>query len=81
MPTNQISTFLGRSRPPHLARDYLQAYLRYAENIHAGEFESASALLRSFAIEPPASEASREASVAGLPRPRVKPIRPIRRLS
>jgi hypothetical protein len=63
MPTDKISTFLGGRRPPHLARDYLQAYLRYAENIDAGNFDSAAALLRGFAIEPPPPPGPQGASV------------------
>jgi hypothetical protein len=63
MPTDKISTFLGGRRPPHLARDYLQAYLRYAENIDAGNFDSAAALLRGFAVEPAPPPPPREASV------------------
>jgi primosomal replication protein N'' len=48
MPTADVSDFLGHSRGPTKARDYLQAYLRYAEQIHNGEFDAAAAQLTAF---------------------------------
>lgn len=48
MPTADVSDFLGSSRGPTKARDYLQAYLRYAEQISDGELDAAVAQLVSF---------------------------------
>ena len=49
MPTNEISSWLGAHmrRPPTIPRDFLQAWLRYAEQISSGDFTAASELLRS----------------------------------
>ena len=48
MPTAEISSFIGQRRPPTMARDYLQAYMRYAELIHDGEFEAGASILAAF---------------------------------
>ncbi len=48
MPTSDISSFLGGRREPNLARDYLQAYLRYCELVDAGDFAEATTLLSAF---------------------------------
>jgi hypothetical protein len=48
MPTAEISTLLGGRREPNLARDYLQAYLRYCELVGAGDFAEATTLLNAF---------------------------------
>jgi hypothetical protein len=48
MPTAEISSFVNQQRPPVLARDYLQAYVRYAELAHEGDFEAADAILAAF---------------------------------
>jgi primosomal replication protein N'' len=48
MPTSDISTLLGGRREPNLARDYLQAYLRYCELVDAGDFQEAITLLNAF---------------------------------
>ena len=48
MPTSDISTLLGARREPNLARDYLQAYLRYCELVDAGDFTEALTLLNAF---------------------------------
>ena len=48
MPTADVSDFLGSTRGPTKARDYLQAYLRYAEQISDGELDAAVAQLVSF---------------------------------
>lgn len=49
MPTNEISSWLGAHmrRPPTIPRDFLQAWLRYAEHISSGDFTAATELLRS----------------------------------
>jgi len=48
MPTPEISDFVGRQRGPTKARDYLQAYMRYAELVTAGELDAARAQLGAF---------------------------------
>jgi hypothetical protein len=48
MPTGDISTLLGERREPNLARDYLQAYLRYCELVNDGDFREAAAILNVF---------------------------------
>ncbi|AGK58683.1 serine/threonine protein kinase [Hyphomicrobium denitrificans 1NES1] len=48
MPTAEISSFIGQRRAPTMARDYLQAYMRYAELVHDGEFEAAQSILGAF---------------------------------
>jgi primosomal replication protein N'' len=48
LPTADVSDFIGGSRGPTKARDYLQAYLRFAEQIHDGEFDAATAQLTAF---------------------------------
>jgi hypothetical protein len=48
MPTLEISDFVGRQRGPAKARDYLQAYMRYAELVTAGELDAAQAQLGAF---------------------------------
>src|SRR5262249_50869860 len=48
MPTAEISSFVNQQRRPALARDYLQAYVRYAELVHEGDFEAADVLLGAF---------------------------------
>lgn len=48
MPTSEISSFIGQRRPPTMARDYLQAYMRYAELVHDGDFEAAGSILGAF---------------------------------
>lgn len=48
MPTAEISSFVNQQRPPALARDYLQAYVRYAELVDEGDFEAADVLLGAF---------------------------------
>ncbi|WP_088346496.1 MULTISPECIES: AAA domain-containing protein [Rhodomicrobium] len=48
MPTSDVSTLLGGRREPNLARDYLQAYLRYCELVDAGDFAEAMTLLNVF---------------------------------
>jgi primosomal replication protein N'' len=53
MPIPEISKFVGQRKPPTMARDYLQAYLRYAELVHEGEFDDASTLLGAFDHAPP----------------------------
>src|SRR5262245_48665996 len=48
LPTADVSDFLRRRRSPTKARDYLQAYLRYAEQVHDGELDAAAAQLTAF---------------------------------
>jgi hypothetical protein len=48
MPTDEISEFPNERRSPTKARDYLGAYLRYAEYVHDGELDAATELLASF---------------------------------
>jgi primosomal replication protein N'' len=48
MPTEEISDFPNDRRSPTKARDYLGAYLRYAERVHDGELDEATELLASF---------------------------------
>ena len=62
MPTAEISSFIGQRRPPTMARDYLQAYMRYAELIHDGEIEASKSILAAFdsAARSPASSLSPE---------------------
>jgi hypothetical protein len=45
MPVAQVSTFIASRRRPHFARDFLQAYLDYAEKISKGELDLADNLL------------------------------------
>ena len=59
MPTADISSLLGGRREPNLARDYLQAYLRYCELVHAEDFPQAMTLLNAFPrVEQPADRGS-----------------------
>ena len=51
MPIAQVSTFLASRRPPHYARDFLQAYLDYAEKVSRGDFELAEGSLLALAGE------------------------------
>jgi hypothetical protein len=48
MPTDKISEFPNERRSPTKARDYLGAYMRYAEHVHDGELDAATELLASF---------------------------------
>tara|TARA_R110000850_G_scaffold275264_2_gene414303 strand:+ start:8947 stop:15162 length:6216 start_codon:yes stop_codon:yes gene_type:complete len=48
MPTDDISDYLTRQGRPTKARDYLQAYMRYAELIDQGSFGAAADLLDKF---------------------------------
>lgn len=50
MPTSEISDFIGSQRGPAKARDYLQAYLRYAELVTGGELEAARSILGAFDV-------------------------------
>jgi hypothetical protein len=52
MPTAEISSFIGQRRPPTMARDYLQAYMRYAELVHDAEFDVAASILGAFDCVP-----------------------------
>lgn len=45
LPTAKISTFIGGRRRPHLARDYLQAYVDYAEKLSDGHVAAAETSL------------------------------------
>jgi len=47
MPVSEVASFLaaGGRRRAHLSRDYLQAYLDYAQKLHAGNLSAAEALL------------------------------------
>lgn len=70
-PTAEVSDFLGNSRGPTKARDYLQAYLRYAEQIHDGELDAATAQLRAFNggdmyTEPPTRDSDIDALVKNI---------------
>lgn len=59
MPTADISSLLGGRREPNLARDYLQAYLRYCELVDAGDVAEATSLLNAFPqLEQPARHGS-----------------------
>jgi hypothetical protein len=58
MPTAEISSFIGQRRPPTMARDYLQAYMRYAELIHDGELEAGKSILAAFDSTPRAGASS-----------------------
>jgi hypothetical protein len=48
LPTADVSDFLGHRRGPTKARDYLQAYLRFAEQVYDGELDAAAAQLTAF---------------------------------
>lgn len=52
LPVGEISSYLGQRRPPTMARDYLQAYMRYAELVHEGQLDDAAQLLETFASLP-----------------------------
>jgi primosomal replication protein N'' len=48
MPTAEISDFISKHRGPTKARDYLQAYMHFAELVSAGELEAATTQLKPF---------------------------------
>jgi primosomal replication protein N'' len=48
MPVAEVSNFTSSHRPPHFARDFLQAYLDYAEKVSRGDLELADRALLAF---------------------------------
>jgi primosomal replication protein N'' len=51
MPTSEISSASSGRHRPHRASEYLQAYMRYAEQINDGAFDAAAAQLAAFSSE------------------------------
>lgn len=51
IPTDQVSDFIKKRRRAHYARDFLQAYLDYAEKVSSGVIELAAASLSALSLE------------------------------
>jgi len=60
MPIDAISDLFFTHRKPETPRDYLQGYLKFAEFLHQGDFQSAQNVLRKVQILPSETEETPE---------------------